>query len=99
MQLIGMKSYLQLIQDRAEACNVPLLRAFKSAEIPTSTYYRTINGATELRHETATKVMESIEKLYALQQAREHTARLREAGESVNRRSIRAKFKPRSTGS
>ena len=93
-----MKSYLQTIQERAEAVGLSLLQAFKSADIPTSTYYRTVNGATELRHETAVRVMEAIEKFHALQQAREHTAELRSTGERVNRRTIRAKFKPRSTG-
>jgi len=94
-----MKSYLKALQDRAEECNVPLLRAFKSADIPTSTYYRSINGATELRYETAVKAMKAIEKLHALQQANQHTRQLRDAGERVDLRKIRAQFKPRSVGS
>lgn len=93
-----MKSYLQIISERAEEVEISLLKAFKSADIPTSTYYRTINGATELRHETATKVMKAIEKLHALQQAREYTQQLRESGQRVDIREIRARFKPRSTG-
>jgi predicted transcriptional regulator len=93
-----MKSYLQTIKDRADECGLSLLKAFKAAEIPTSTYYRTVNGETELRHETAKRVMETIEKLHALQQARAHTEELRRLGHEVNRRSIRARFKPRSTG-
>jgi predicted transcriptional regulator len=78
---------------------VPLLKAFKSADIPTSTYYRTINGVTELRHDTAVKVMKAIEKLHALQQAREYSERLRRDGKQPNIGSLRARFKPRSTGS
>lgn len=92
-----MKSYLTILKDRAEECGISLLKAFKEAEIPTSTYYRTINGDTELRHETAARVMQAIEKLYSLQQARAHTKELRKSGISFNLRSIRAKFKPRST--
>ncbi len=93
-----MKSYLQLIKDRAEECNIPLLRAFQKADIPTSTYYRTIHEKTELRYDTAVKVMQAIEDLYALHQAREYTQRLRASGEQPNRRSIRAQYKPRRVG-
>lgn len=77
---------------------LPLLQAFKSADIPTSTYYRTMNGVTELRHDTAVKVMNAIEKFHALQQAREYTKSLRATGKTVNPRTIRAMFKPRSSG-
>lgn len=93
-----MKSYLQILEEKAGECDVPLLKAFKSADIPTSTYYRTINGKTELRHETAMKVIKAIVKLHALQEAREHTKQLRDAGERVNIGQIRAMFKPRGTG-
>ena len=90
-----MKSYLKTIQDEAAEANVPLLKAFKQAEIPTSTYYRTVNGDTEIRYETALRVHHAIEKLYLLQQARDYTKGLRADGKHVNRRSVRAKFKPR----
>tara|TARA_R110002153_G_scaffold57854_1_gene158906 strand:- start:546 stop:830 length:285 start_codon:yes stop_codon:yes gene_type:complete len=90
-----MKSYLKTIQDEAAAANVPLLKAFKQAEIPTSTYYRTVKGDTEIRYETALRVHHAIEKLYLLQQARDYTKGLRADGKHVNRRSVRAKFKPR----
>lgn len=93
-----MKSYLEILKDKATEYDIPLLQAFKSASIPTSTFYRTINGETELRHDTARRVMKSLEKLHALEAAREHTRQLRESGERVDRRTIRAKFKPRSTG-
>lgn len=88
-----MKSYLQILKEQAEALNVPLLKAFKSADIPTSTYYRAINGATELRHETAARVMDGIKKVHALQQAREYTAELRAVGKQPDRREIRRRFK------
>tara|TARA_R110000764_G_scaffold224578_1_gene313793 strand:+ start:46 stop:330 length:285 start_codon:yes stop_codon:yes gene_type:complete len=90
-----MKSYLKTIQDEAAEANVPLLKAFKQAEIPTSTYYRTVKGDTEIRYETALRVHHAIEKLYLLQQARDYTKGLRADGKHVNRRSVRAKFKPR----
>lgn len=91
-----MKSYMQTLEEAVETHGVPLLRAFKSAGIPTSTYYRTINGNTELRYETARKVMKAIEKLYALEKAREHTEQLRKSGGRVDIRKARARFKPRS---
>jgi predicted transcriptional regulator len=91
-----MKSYITILKERAKECELTLLKAFKAADIPTSTYYRTINGDTELRHETAARVMQAIEKIHALQQARKHTEELRRAGVSFNPRTIRAKFKPRS---
>lgn len=94
-----MKSYLQILEDKALEYDIPLLQAFKSASIPTSTFYRTVNGDTELRHDTARKVMKALEKLHALEEAREYTKQLRESGERIDIREIRSKFKPRSTGS
>jgi len=64
--------------------------------VPTSTYYRSINGDTELRYDTAVKVINAIEEIHSIQQARQHTEGLRASGQDVNRRSVRAKFKPRS---
>jgi predicted transcriptional regulator len=93
-----MKSYLQTLEEKAEAYDVPLLTAFKSADIPTSTYYRTINAQTELRYDTARKVMKNLEKLHALQEARKHTEQLRKSGARVDIRKTRARFKPRSIG-
>ena len=93
-----MKSYLELLQEMSDETGISLLKAFKAASVPTSTYYRTINGVTELRFDTARKAMKELEKLHALQQAREYTERLRNAGERIDIREIRAKFKPRSTG-
>jgi len=92
-----MKAYLDIIKQKADEVGVSLLKAFKSANIPTSTYYRTINGDTELRYETALRVNNAIQKLHEIQQAREHTQRLREAGQDVNRRSVLARIKSRKT--
>jgi predicted transcriptional regulator len=94
-----MKSYLKHLQDRAEETDISLLTSFKRASVPTSTYYRSINGDTELRYDTAVKVINAIEELHSIQQAREHTERLRASGKDINRRSVRAKFKPRSISS
>ena len=91
-----MKSYLTILTEQAQSVGLPLLQAFKGADIPTSTYYSAVNGVTELRHDTAVKVMNAIEKFHALQQARDYTNSLRATGKTVNRRTIRAKFKPRS---
>ena len=92
-----MKSYLHTLEEMSAETGIPLLKAFKAASVPTSTYYRTINGVTELRFDTARKAMKELEKLHALQQAREYTRELRESGRSVDTRKVRAKFKPRST--
>jgi predicted transcriptional regulator len=94
-----MKSYMQILEEAVEAAGLPLLKAFKAADIPTSTYYRTINAKTELRHDTARKVMKAIEKLHALKESREHTEQLRSVGERTDIRKTRAQFKPRSAGS
>jgi predicted transcriptional regulator len=94
-----MKSYLELLEEMSAETGIELLKAFKAASIPTSTFYRTINGVTELRYETARKAMRELEKLHALQQAREHTRELRLSGKRTNIRETRARFKPRSTGS
>ena len=94
-----MKSYLELLYEKSNEFDVSLLTAFKYAGIPTSTYYRSVNGQTELRHETAKKVMKQLEKLHALQQAREHTRQLRQSGSRIDIRKIRSEYKPRSAGS
>jgi predicted transcriptional regulator len=92
-----MKSYLEQLKEMSAETGVELLHAFKNASIPTSTFYRSINNVTELRYETARKVMKELEKLHALQQARHHTRELRESGARTDRRKIRKEFKPRST--
>ena len=57
-----MKSYLDIITEYAASRNVELKEAFRVADIPTSTYYRTINNATELRYETALKIFKAIDE-------------------------------------
>ena len=92
-----MKSYLQILTKQAEDANVPLLRAFSRAMIPTSTYYRTIKGTTEIRYDTALKVHHAIEQVREIQQAVKDTKGLRSNGKPINRRSIKARVKPRGT--
>lgn len=72
-----MKTYLEILKEKAEAQQVSLLESFKMAAIPTSTYYRAINGTNELRYDTAIKVNRSIENFHTLQQIRDDTAALR----------------------
>ena len=93
-----MESYLNTLKNRAEELGISLLTAFKRAEVPTSTYYRTVNETTELRYDTARKVMEALETIHSIQQAIEHTRELRATNQRVNRRTIRAGIKPGSTG-
>ena len=57
-----MKSYLDTITEYAASRNVELKEAFRVADIPTSTYYRTINNATELRYETALKIFKAVDE-------------------------------------
>jgi predicted transcriptional regulator len=93
-----MKAYLTILTEKADECGLSLLTAFKEAGIPTSTYYRTINEKTELRYETSMRVMNAIEKLHTLQQAREYSKELRGSGAKVNNRTIRARIKSGSFG-
>jgi|TARA_R110000751_G_scaffold71685_3_gene145513 predicted transcriptional regulator len=58
-----MKSYWQSIQDMHKGLNIPLHVIFVKSGIPTSTYYRTLNGTTELRYETARKIYRTMELL------------------------------------
>lgn len=74
-----MKSYLDLLIERSKELRVDLSKAFKWVDASRSTYYRTINGDTELRYETACKVMQAIEELHALQEHRASLAKLRTA--------------------
>ena len=90
-----MKSYLQQLQKLSKEYNVSLIKAFDQARLPSSTYYRTVKGQTEMRYETALKVHHVIERLHLLQQARDDPKRLRGHGTDANRRKVFPKFKPR----
>ena len=90
-----MKSYLQLVSDKAYKANIKLEDAFDKAGASQTTYWRTKNNRTELKYDTALRVFNAIEELYQIQQGREYSQRLRETNQTVNRRSIRSRFKPR----
>jgi len=62
LHIRSMKSYLDTIIEHAASRNVELKEAFRVADIPTSTYYRTINNATELRYETALKIFKAVDE-------------------------------------
>jgi len=55
-----MKPYFSQLQLLASDLNVPLLDAFNRAEVPTSTYYRSVNGTTEMRYDTACRIYKAI---------------------------------------
>jgi predicted transcriptional regulator len=77
---------------------IELLHAFKEADIPTSTYYRTMRGETELRHATAAKVMVAIERLKQIRAAYLAANKLRKYGRKLDRRKIPKAAKSRSIG-
>jgi predicted transcriptional regulator len=60
-----MLSYMEQLIKASTECNVSILKAFRMANVPTSTYYRTIAGG-DLRLSTAKKVLNAI-RLHALQ--------------------------------
>ena len=47
--------------ERAQSMDIDLLTAFKQAGVPTSTFYRTVNGTTELRYDTAYKIYKAMD--------------------------------------
>jgi len=55
-----MKPYFSQLQLLASDLGVPLLDAFSRAEVPSSTYYRSINGTTEMRYDTACRIYKAI---------------------------------------
>ena len=69
-----LESYLEILQRKSEELGVTLFDAFKWKDISDSTYYRTINGTTELRYDTARLVNHALYELHAL---REHRAKLK----------------------
>lgn len=54
-----MKTYMQQLISAAQDNNMSILKAFEQANVPTSTYYRTIHGG-DLRYSTARKVWDAI---------------------------------------
>lgn len=58
---MAITTYLSQLQAQADKAGVSLKEAFEAAGIPDSTYYRAINGTTELRLDTAMKVWQILE--------------------------------------
>lgn len=67
-----MKTYLDTIRSEAKKKKVDLASAFIEADIPTSTFYRTINETTELRYDTAIRVLNAIDRLFIKDRAAVH---------------------------
>jgi len=63
-----MITYMEQLLNAASDANLSILKAFREANVPTSTYYRTVAGG-DLRLSTAQKVMNAI-RLHALQQTK-----------------------------
>jgi len=59
---------MEQLLNAASDANISILKAFREANVPTSTYYRTVAGG-DLRLSTAQKVMNAI-RLHALQQTK-----------------------------
>ena len=56
-------SYLDQLQAKAASARMSLKEAFEAAGVPDSTYYRAVNGTTDLRLETAKKVADILDHM------------------------------------
>ena len=99
LHICSMQTYLDTVKDQAKLKGVDLLLAFKVAGLPTSTYYRTINGKTEMRFETACSVLDAIDEQHRRDEAAKRAKQLRDSGQAINRSSARKGLKPRKLGS
>jgi predicted transcriptional regulator len=84
-----MKSYLETIINKTESKGIKLKDAFTFVNIADSTYYRTINGVTELRYETAKKIFDGIDEKIKRDKHVERTKRMREADQKIDKRVFR----------
>lgn len=66
-----LESYLEVLTRKSEELDVPLADAFKWKDISGTTFWRTMNGRTELRFETARQVNHALYELHALRKHRE----------------------------
>lgn len=99
LHICSMQTYLKTVKDQAKLKGVDLLLAFKVAGLPTSTYYRTINGKTEMRFETACSVLDAIDEQHRRDEAAKRAKQLRDSGQAISRSSARKGLKPRKLGS
>ena len=93
LHICSMQTYLDTVKDQAKLKGVDLLLAFKVAGLPTSTYYRTINGKTEMRFETACSVLDAIDEQHRRDEAAKRAKQLRDSGQAINRSSARKGLK------
>jgi len=56
-------SYAEQLVQMSEDAAVDLMRAVRLADVPDSTYYRSIKGGRSLRLSTAGKIADAIERL------------------------------------
>ena len=64
--IVSMLTYMDQLIEQSTHASVRLKDAFACAGVPDSTFYRAKMGK-DLRHQTASKVSEAIEKLSTLQ--------------------------------
>jgi len=93
-----MPSYLTQLEAFADASNVTLLQAFKWAEVPHSTYYRTIRYHTELSHLTACRVAQAIENHNCLERMKADIRKHRRIGREFDIKTMKKRHKPRIAG-
>jgi len=86
-----MKSYLETITEHAASRNLELKELFRVADLPTSTYYRTINGTSELRYDTAKKLYDAVDEYVKRKKHNERIERMTRNNEHIDRRIIRYK--------
>ncbi len=82
-------SYLDQILEKHRYVDMPLHKVFTLAKIPTSTYYRTTSGKTELSLDTAKKVYRVLDRLShawptALENPKKKNANLPKLSEANN---------------
>lgn len=86
-----MKSYLDTITEHAASRNITLKELFRVADLPTSTYYRTINKTSELRYDTAKKLYDAVDEKVRRDKYKERIERMAKNNEHIDRRIVRYK--------
>jgi len=92
-----MKSYMEQLQNISQELGIELLDGFRCAGIPTSTYYRSVNGTTDLRYDTAFKISEALDEEYKKKLKNLAAKELRANDFHANRSKTREKIKPTKT--
>jgi|TARA_R100001480_G_scaffold35266_1_gene47245 predicted transcriptional regulator len=66
-----MESYFETLNTLCNQKHINLRSAFMAADIPTSTFYRA-KQRNDMRFDTALKVLDAINRIYALKTASDH---------------------------